>query len=383
MAAFTFQPHFHLDSLFMSNNNNYIINPIYFPSMQDSSLQIFDNNLQQKIEPGMSDKTKQTTTTTDNTPTSSIVVDLEGGGDDQVINSQEKTNPSMENKKRKNGSCLDTDINQSKDGKQRSKPKRQMKCEVEVKEEKKIKDDKKKKKKDDAKAATKDGDHKQTDYVHVRARRGQASDSHSLAERVRREKISERLKMLQSLVPGCDKVNSKAHMLDEIINYVQSLQVQVEMLSMKLAYMNPILYDFGMDLADGFFCHELQKPITSTLAAAATSSPLPLTTAHQDCSMAPAPTTTNSTAAATEIANVITPTFSSTSNDTTLHENAVSFSTIQQQEVQQQQKLNDFSQVLLQQQEVPNNEDLLCYMDYYHHHHHQRQEGATNLFFYE
>ncbi|RZC71876.1 hypothetical protein C5167_035051 [Papaver somniferum] len=368
MAAFTFQPHFHLDSLFMSNNNNYIINPIYFPSMQDSSLQIFDNNVQQKIEPSMSDKT-----TTDNTPTSSIVVDLEGGGDDQVINSQEKTNPSMEKKKRKNGSCLDSDINQSKDRKQRSKPKRQKKCELEVKEEKKIKEDKNKKKRDEAKAAIKDG----ADYVHVRARRGQASDSHSLAERVRREKISERLKMLQSLVPGCDKVNSKAHMLDEIINYVQSLQVQVEMLSMKLAYMNPILYDFGMDLADGFFCHELQKPITSTLAAA-TSSPLPLTTA-------PAPTTTNSTTAPTEIANVVTPTFSSTSNDTTLHENSVLFSTIQQQEVQQQQKLNDFSQVLLQQQqqqELPNNEDLLCYMDYYHQHHH-RQEGATNLFFYE
>ncbi|XP_062183826.1 transcription factor bHLH62-like isoform X2 [Phragmites australis] len=43
------------------------------------------------------------------------------------------------------------------------------------------------------------------DYIHVRARRGQATDSHSLAERVRRERISERMKMLQSLVPGCNK----------------------------------------------------------------------------------------------------------------------------------------------------------------------------------
>ncbi|GLU10348.1 hypothetical protein SLE2022_271610 [Rubroshorea leprosula] len=41
------------------------------------------------------------------------------------------------------------------------------------------------------------------DYIHVRARRGQATDSHSLAERVRREKISERMKLLQDLVPGC------------------------------------------------------------------------------------------------------------------------------------------------------------------------------------
>ncbi|KAJ8501154.1 hypothetical protein OPV22_011706 [Ensete ventricosum] len=79
------------------------------------------------------------------------------------------------------------------------------------------------------------------DYIHVRARRGQATDAHSLAERVRREKISKRMKFLQDLVPGCNKVTGKAVMLDEIINYVQSLQRQVEFLSMKLATMNPQL----------------------------------------------------------------------------------------------------------------------------------------------
>lgn len=87
-----------------------------------------------------------------------------------------------------------------------------------------------------------------SDYIHVRARRGQATDSHSLAERVRREKISERMKLLQALVPGCDMVTGKALMLDEIINYVQSLQNQVEFLSMKLASMNPMFYDFGADM---------------------------------------------------------------------------------------------------------------------------------------
>ncbi|KAH9293987.1 hypothetical protein KI387_009509, partial [Taxus chinensis] len=84
------------------------------------------------------------------------------------------------------------------------------------------------------------------DYIHVRARRGQATDSHSLAERVRREKISERMKFLQDLVPGCSKVTGKAVMLDEIINYVQSLQRQVEFLSMKLATVNPRL-DFNIE----------------------------------------------------------------------------------------------------------------------------------------
>ncbi|KAL2503487.1 Transcription factor BPE [Abeliophyllum distichum] len=43
------------------------------------------------------------------------------------------------------------------------------------------------------------------DYIHVLARRGQATDSHSLAERARREKINERMKILQDLVPGCNK----------------------------------------------------------------------------------------------------------------------------------------------------------------------------------
>ncbi|XP_038879024.1 transcription factor bHLH137-like [Benincasa hispida] len=89
-------------------------------------------------------------------------------------------------------------------------------------------------------------------YIHVRARRGQATDSHSLAERLRRQKISQRMKVLQTLVPGCHKVTGKALMLDEIINYVQSLQNQVEFLSMKLASVNPIQYDFGTDCPQVF-----------------------------------------------------------------------------------------------------------------------------------
>ncbi|KAF8653845.1 hypothetical protein HU200_061971 [Digitaria exilis] len=91
-------------------------------------------------------------------------------------------------------------------------------------------------------------------YIHVRARRGQATDSHSLAERVRRERISERMRMLQALVPGCDKVTGKALVLDEIINYVQSLQNQVEFLSMRIASMSPVLYGFGLD-SDGLHDH--------------------------------------------------------------------------------------------------------------------------------
>ncbi|RWV88139.1 hypothetical protein GW17_00049797 [Ensete ventricosum] len=62
---------------------------------------------------------------------------------------------------------------------------------------------------------------------HKRKSRGEASLVTGESE-VRRKKISERMKMLQGLVPGCDKVTGKALILDEIINYVQCLQNQVE-----------------------------------------------------------------------------------------------------------------------------------------------------------
>ncbi|KAI4357797.1 hypothetical protein L6164_001723 [Bauhinia variegata] len=76
---------------------------------------------------------------------------------------------------------------------------------------------------------------KSKEVIHVRAKRGQATDSHSLSERVRREKINEKLKCLQDLVPGCYKAMGMAVMLDVIINYVQSLQQQIEFLSLKLS----------------------------------------------------------------------------------------------------------------------------------------------------
>ncbi|CAN6812502.1 unnamed protein product, partial [Brassica oleracea] len=65
----------------------------------------------------------------------------------------------------------------------------------------------------------------------VRARRGQATDPHSIAERLRRERIAERMKSLQELVPNTNKTD-KASMLDEIIEYVRFLQLQVKVLSM-------------------------------------------------------------------------------------------------------------------------------------------------------
>lgn len=98
-----------------------------------------------------------------------------------------------------------------------------------------------KKKKNKKSEKESSADTSKTNYIHVRARPGHATDRHSLAERERREKISERMRYLQDLVPGCNKITGKAGMLDEIINYVQSLQRQIEFLSMKLAAVNPSL----------------------------------------------------------------------------------------------------------------------------------------------
>ncbi|KAJ8773697.1 hypothetical protein K2173_006347 [Erythroxylum novogranatense] len=107
------------------------------------------------------------------------------------------------------------------------------------------------------------------DYIHVRARRGQATDSHSLAERARREKISERMKILQDLVPGCNKVIGKALVLDEIINYVQSLQRQVEFLSMKLEAVNSRMTP-GIEV---FHAKDFGQPTFDTAGMAFVSQP--------------------------------------------------------------------------------------------------------------
>nr|WKE35169.1 basic helix-loop-helix family protein [Rosa persica] len=65
----------------------------------------------------------------------------------------------------------------------------------------------------------------------VRARRGQATDPHSIAERLRRERIAERIRALQELVPSVNKTD-RAAMLDEIMDYVKFLRLQVKVLSM-------------------------------------------------------------------------------------------------------------------------------------------------------
>lgn len=66
----------------------------------------------------------------------------------------------------------------------------------------------------------------------VRAKRGCATHPRSIAERVRRTRISERMRKLQDLVPNSDKQTVNiADMLDEAVEYVKSLQKQVQELT--------------------------------------------------------------------------------------------------------------------------------------------------------
>ncbi|KAG8485496.1 hypothetical protein CXB51_021736 [Gossypium anomalum] len=100
--------------------------------------------------------------------------------------------------------------------------------------------------------------HPPTMRPRVRARRGQATDPHSIAERSRikgvavelccncvnilshsifsfatvaQERITERIRALQELVPSVNKTD-RAVMLDEIVDYVKFLRLQVKVLSM-------------------------------------------------------------------------------------------------------------------------------------------------------
>ncbi|KAL8123600.1 transcription factor PIF7-like [Apium graveolens] len=63
-------------------------------------------------------------------------------------------------------------------------------------------------------------------------RRSRIASVHNQSERRRREKINQKMKALQKLVPNANKTD-KASMLDEVIVYLKQLQAQVHMMSMR------------------------------------------------------------------------------------------------------------------------------------------------------
>ncbi|XP_020256189.1 transcription factor PIF4-like isoform X1 [Asparagus officinalis] len=62
-------------------------------------------------------------------------------------------------------------------------------------------------------------------------RKSRAAEVHNLSERRRRDRINEKMKALQELIPHCNK-SDKASMLDEAIEYLKSLQLQLQLMWM-------------------------------------------------------------------------------------------------------------------------------------------------------
>ncbi|ONI17804.1 hypothetical protein PRUPE_3G179800 [Prunus persica] len=63
------------------------------------------------------------------------------------------------------------------------------------------------------------------------SRRSRAAEVHNLSERRRRDRINEKMRALQELIPHSNKTD-KASMLDEAIEYLKSLQMQLQVMWM-------------------------------------------------------------------------------------------------------------------------------------------------------
>ncbi|CAL5340277.1 unnamed protein product [Camellia sinensis] len=71
---------------------------------------------------------------------------------------------------------------------------------------------------------------KPTGKSSISTKRCRAAAVHNQSERKRRDKINQRMKTLQKMVPNSSKTD-KASMLDEVIEYLKVLQAQVQMMS--------------------------------------------------------------------------------------------------------------------------------------------------------
>ncbi|KAK9684526.1 hypothetical protein RND81_10G215900 [Saponaria officinalis] len=75
-------------------------------------------------------------------------------------------------------------------------------------------------------------------------RKGRAAAVHNQSERRRRDRINQKMKALQKLVPNASKTD-KASMLDEVIEYLKQLQAQLQMMN-QVGFMPQMVMPLGM-----------------------------------------------------------------------------------------------------------------------------------------
>ncbi|KAJ9169712.1 hypothetical protein P3X46_017872 [Hevea brasiliensis] len=119
-------------------------------------------------------------------------------------------------------------------------------------------------------------------------KRSRAAEVHNLSERRRRDRINEKMRALQELIPRCNK-SDKASMLDEAIEYLKSLQLQIQMMSMGCSmvpmmfpgiqqYMLPLGMGMGMGMGTEMGMNRPMMPFPNVLAGA--PMPTPAAAAH-------------------------------------------------------------------------------------------------------
>ncbi|OMO91440.1 hypothetical protein CCACVL1_07116 [Corchorus capsularis] len=119
-------------------------------------------------------------------------------------------------------------------------------------------------------------------------KRSRAAEVHNLSERRRRDRINEKMRALQELIPRCNK-SDKASMLDEAIEYLKSLQLQVQMMSMGCGmvpmmfpgvqqYMPTMGMGMGMGMGMDMGISRPMMPFPNVLAGSAL--PTPAAAAH-------------------------------------------------------------------------------------------------------
>ncbi|KAL5571864.1 hypothetical protein UlMin_021461 [Ulmus minor] len=122
---------------------------------------------------------------------------------------------------------------------------------------------------------------KMTGKSSVSTKRSRAAATHNQSERKRRDKINQRMKTLQKLVPNSSKTD-KASMLDEVIEYLKQLQAQIHMMGrMNIPMMLPVamqqqlqmsmMSQMGMGMGMGMDINSLARSNLPAAAAAGIS----------------------------------------------------------------------------------------------------------------